>query len=92
MKKDVLWWECNDTIVTSKTRQQVKDTQAYLLFYKRWDPKVEELRRIVTSDEEERSDSVMVSEIWWQLFLASATPGPLTTKPISCEHGGMSFI
>jgi len=40
MGSDSTWYKCNDHAVTSVTRQEVLNTEAYLLFYKKFSPEL----------------------------------------------------
>eukprot|EP00092_Neocalanus_flemingeri_P013617 GFUD01014686.1.p1 GENE.GFUD01014686.1~~GFUD01014686.1.p1 ORF type:complete len:869 (-),score=276.78 GFUD01014686.1:537-2954(-) len=88
------WYEYDDSLVREVDRQTVLNSEAYVLFYRKDSPVMEEARREVDRLNKQHSqvDSVVTSYIstsWLAKFYTLAEPGPIDNSSVICRHGGV---
>jgi len=88
------WYEYDDSLVREVDRQTVMNSEAYVLFYRKDSPAMEEVRREVDRLNKQHSniDSVVTSYIstaWLTKFYTMAEPGPIDNTSVICRHGGV---
>ncbi|CAG5125310.1 unnamed protein product, partial [Candidula unifasciata] len=85
------WYEFDDQYVTEVDISQVQNCEAYVLFYRKNNRKMESLRQRMS--ELERSEPSILrfylSKQWESRFYTFAEPGPITNKDFLCKHGGV---
>ncbi|BFZ20469.1 hypothetical protein BsWGS_23508 [Bradybaena similaris] len=85
------WYEFDDQYVTEVDISQVQNCEAYVLFYRKSNRKMESLRQRMI--ELERSEPSILrfylSKQWESRFYTFAEPGLITNKDFLCKHGGV---
>lgn len=86
------WYEFDDQYVTEVDVSQVINCEAYVLFYKKNDEHMLNLRMKAMAIRDAREPSLMqfyVSKQWINRFNTFAEPGPITNSDFLCKHGGV---
>lgn len=88
------WFEFDDQLVTEVTPEIVQNCQAYVLFYRKSNPKMSIIRahakELADSNPIQPSDlKFYVSRQWINRFNTFAEPGPIDNYSILCPHGGL---
>lgn len=89
-----LWYEFDDSCVTQVESASVLNAEAYVLFYRKVNDKMEQIRaefhRVL--EEAERQPSLLqfhISRQWINKFENFAEPGPIDNSDFLCRHGGV---
>ncbi|XP_059175992.1 ubiquitin carboxyl-terminal hydrolase 20-like [Physella acuta] len=85
------WYEFDDQYVTEVDISQVQNCEAYVLFYRKSNKAIENVRQKVM-DMEHNETSILrfyISKQWMSRFNTFAEPGPITNKDFLCKHGGV---
>ncbi|XP_005099115.1 ubiquitin carboxyl-terminal hydrolase 20 [Aplysia californica] len=85
------WYEFDDQYVTEVDVSQVQNCEAYVLFYRKSNKKIESVRqRIMELESSEVSIlRFYLSKQWVSKFHTFAEPGPITNSDFLCKHGGV---
>ncbi|XP_055918572.1 ubiquitin carboxyl-terminal hydrolase 20 [Eupeodes corollae] len=87
------WYEFDDQHVTEVSADVVQNCQAYVLFYQKHNPRMDEIRtqaREFSKLNPQFSDiRFFVSREWINRFNTFAEPGPINNWAILCPHGGV---
>ncbi|XP_055837902.1 ubiquitin carboxyl-terminal hydrolase 20 [Episyrphus balteatus] len=87
------WYEFDDQHVTEVSADVVQNCQAYVLFYQKHNPQMDEIRtqaREFSKMNPQFSDiRFFVSREWINRFNTFAEPGPINNWAILCPHGGV---
>lgn len=87
------WYEFDDQHVTEVSADVVQNCQAYVLFYQKHNPQMDETRtqaREFSKINPQFSDiRFFVSREWINRFNTFAEPGPINNWAILCPHGGV---
>ncbi|CAL1540457.1 unnamed protein product, partial [Lymnaea stagnalis] len=85
------WYEFDDQYVTEVDVSQVQNCEAYVLFYRKSNKAIDNVRQKV-KDLELSEISILrffISKQWLSRFDTFAEPGPITNKDFLCKHGGV---
>ncbi|XP_076455009.1 ubiquitin carboxyl-terminal hydrolase 20-like [Babylonia areolata] len=86
------WYEYDDMYVTEVDVSQVINCEAYVLFYRKTDEHMHNLRMKAVKIRESDEPSLMqfyVSKQWINRFNTFAEPGPISNRDFLCKHGGV---
>nr|KAG5706644.1 hypothetical protein BaRGS_005714 [Batillaria attramentaria] len=86
------WYEFDDQYVTEVDVSQVINCEAYVLFYKKNDEHMLNLRLKAMKIRDAHEPSLLqfyVSKQWINRFNTFAEPGPITNTDFLCKHGGV---
>ncbi|KAL8625769.1 hypothetical protein ACOMHN_012361 [Nucella lapillus] len=86
------WYEYDDMYVTEVDVNQVINCEAYVLFYRKTDEHMHNLRVKAVKVKESSESSLMkfyVSKQWINRFNTFAEPGPISNRDFLCRHGGV---
>uniref|UniRef100_A0A1B0C8T8 ubiquitinyl hydrolase 1 n=1 Tax=Lutzomyia longipalpis TaxID=7200 RepID=A0A1B0C8T8_LUTLO len=88
------WFEFDDQLVTQVTPDVVQNCEAYVLFYRKSNHQIAQLRaqalEIVNTSPPQASDiRFFVSKQWLNRFNTFAEPGPIDNWALLCPHGGL---
>ncbi|XP_055612240.1 ubiquitin carboxyl-terminal hydrolase 20-like [Uranotaenia lowii] len=85
------WFEFDDQLVTHVNPEQVKNCEAYVLFYRKNNSKMTTIRAQASdliSIQEHASDiRFYISRNWLHRFNTFAEPGPIDNWTLLCPHG-----
>lgn len=93
------WYEYDDQLITKVSEEAVQNCEAYVLFYRKVNPKMADIRTyaIQLSDMCLANSSVSstdicfyVSKQWLNRFYTFAEPGPIDNWAMLCPHGAFS--
>lgn len=85
------WYEFDDQLVTEVDVGQVLTCEAYVLFYRKSNRKMDSIRQRF-AEIEKRESSILqfyISKQWMSRFHTFAEPGPITNSDFLCKHGGV---
>ncbi|GFR88125.1 ubiquitin carboxyl-terminal hydrolase 20, partial [Elysia marginata] len=83
------WYEFDDQLVTEVDVGQVLNCEAYVLFYRKSNRKMDSIRQRF-AEIERRESSILrfyISKQWMSRFHTFAEPGPITNSDFLCKHG-----
>ncbi|XP_059607737.1 ubiquitin carboxyl-terminal hydrolase 20 [Phlebotomus argentipes] len=88
------WFEFDDQLVTQVTPDVVQNCEAYVLFYRKSNHQMAQLRaqalELVNTSPPQASDiRFFVSKQWLNRFNTFAEPGPIDNWALLCPHGGL---
>ncbi|KAK7095088.1 ubiquitin carboxyl-terminal hydrolase 20-like [Littorina saxatilis] len=86
------WYEYDDQYVTEVDVGQVINCEAYVLFYRKNDDNMLNLRMKAMKLRESDEPSLLqfyVSKQWINRFNTFAEPGPISNRDFLCKHGGV---
>uniref|UniRef100_A0A1B0D589 Ubiquitin carboxyl-terminal hydrolase n=1 Tax=Phlebotomus papatasi TaxID=29031 RepID=A0A1B0D589_PHLPP len=88
------WFEFDDQLVTQVTPDVVQNCEAYVLFYRKSNHQMAQLRaqalELVNISPPQASDiRFFVSKQWLNRFNTFAEPGPIDNWALLCPHGGL---
>lgn len=88
------WFEYDDQSVTKVQPETVQNCEPYVLFYRKMNPQMEQLRaqamELVDRGPPVASDiRFFVSKSWFNRFNTFAEPGPIDNWALLCPHGGL---
>ncbi|GAB0087832.1 Ubiquitin carboxyl-terminal hydrolase [Sergentomyia squamirostris] len=88
------WFEFDDQLVTQVTPDVVQNCEAYVLFYRKSNQQMAQLRQealeLVNMSPPLASDiRFYVSKQWLNRFNTFAEPGPIDNWALLCPHGGL---
>lgn len=86
------WYEFDDQYVTEVDVSQVVNCEAYVLFYRKQNDNMNNVRQEAVHLMSKREPSLMyfhVSKQWLNKFNTFAEPGPITNLDFLCTHGGV---
>jgi ubiquitin carboxyl-terminal hydrolase 20/33 len=86
------WYLFDDSYVTAVSEDEVKSKEAYVLFYRRKQPTIEESRRKLASiatlpTAESAQNTVYLCRRWYWRYLCTSNPGPIDHSRFLCPHG-----
>lgn len=89
------WFEYDDQCVTQVSPETVKNCEAYVLFYKKSSPEMNQLREktvelMDVSANELSHFNFFVSRQWINKFNTFSEPGPIDNSDFLCVHGGVN--
>ncbi|GFN91413.1 ubiquitin carboxyl-terminal hydrolase 20 [Plakobranchus ocellatus] len=85
------WYEFDDQLVTEVDIGQVLSCEAYVLFYRKSNRKMDSIRQKFAEIERHESSILRfyISKQWMSRFHTFAEPGPITNSDFLCKHGGV---
>ena len=86
------WYEYDDMYVTEVDSQQVENCEPYVLFYRKQQNKMPNVRAKAIELMQQKEKSLMrfiVSKQWINKFNTFANPGPISNDNFLCPHGGV---
>ena len=91
------WFEFDDQGVTQVTPETVKNCEAYVLFYKKRSPEMQQMRNktvelLKISSREPSELNFFVSRQWINRFNTFSEPGPIINSDFLCPHGGVNPV
>lgn len=89
------WFEYDDQLVTEVAPEVVQSCEAYVLFYRKSDPRMAAVRERAMQIEDlsvQQTSSMryFVSRQWLNRFKTFAEPGPIDNWTFLCPHGGLT--
>lgn len=93
-KRSEKWFEYDDQLVTEVSPEQVQNSEAYVLFYRKTNPQMAKIRAqamdLTDICQPQPSDiRFFVSRQWLNRFNTFAEPGPIDNWALLCPHGGL---
>jgi len=88
---DQEWYEYDDSYVSKVEAATVMNAEAYVLFYRKNNLRIEPLREEVQTYLDQGSSLVQfyISRQWLNKFENFAEPGPIDNSDFLCQHGGV---
>lgn len=89
------WFEYDDQLVTVVSEEMVQSCEAYVLFYRKSNPKMAEYRaqamQLLDNCPEKAPSDIRfyVSKQWLNRFNTFAEPGPIDNWALLCPHGAL---
>lgn len=90
------WYEYDDQLVTEVSEDVVKNCEAYVLFYRKFNPQMDMIRaqacKLVDASSEIAAADIRfyVSKQWFNKLHTFAEPGPIDNWEFLCQHGAFS--
>lgn len=90
------WYEYDDQLVTEVSEDVVKNCEAYVLFYRKFNPHMDMIRaqacKLVDASSEIAAADIRfyVSKQWFNRLHTFAEPGPIDNREFLCQHGAFS--
>lgn len=87
------WFEYDDQTVTQVSAETVQNCEAYVLFYQKQNPLMQNVRaqalEIVNSIPYSSDIKFFISKQWLNRFNTFSEPGPIDNWSILCQHGNL---